>query len=163
MTKEDYSELAAAAIRARKMAYAPYSRFLVGAALLDGEGRIWTGCNVENASYPAGSCAERNAICKAVGEGVREIKAIAICGAPQNHSEKSAAHNPSALPTVTADKGATDESVEYPECPPCGICRQVMREFGRPDLEIVLVKSARKYRVLTLEELLPESFGPEHL
>jgi cytidine deaminase len=154
MTKEDYSELAAAAIRARQMAYAPYSRFLVGAALLDGEGRIWTGCNVENASYPAGSCAERNAICKAVSEGVREIKAIAICGAPKNFASNS--------------KGSTDlcetaEIIEYPECPPCGICRQVMREFGRPDLEIVLVKSARKYRVLTLEELLPESFGPEHL
>lgn len=163
MTKEDYSELAAAAIRARQMAYAPYSRFLVGAALLDGEGRIWTGCNVENASYPAGSCAERNAICKAVSEGVREIKAIAICGAPQTHSEKSTAQNPSANPDDTSDKCATGEIEEYPECPPCGICRQVMREFGRPDLEIVLVKSTQNYRVLTLEELLPESFGPEHL
>jgi cytidine deaminase len=163
MTKEDYSELAAAAIRARQMAYAPYSRFLVGAALLDGEGRIWTGCNVENASYPAGSCAERNAICKAVSEGVREIKAIAICGAPQNNPVKSVVWNHSGKEDRSGDACATGENEEYPECPPCGICRQVMREFGHPDLEIVLVKSARKYRVLTLEELLPESFGPEHL
>lgn len=136
-----YEELAAAAIQARQRAYAPYSRFLVGAALLDSEGRIWMGCNVENASYPAGSCAERNAVCKAVSEGARDFSAIAICGAPQD----------------------AENSGEFPECPPCGICRQVMREFGRPEMEIVLVKSEREYRVLTLAELLPESFGPDHL
>jgi cytidine deaminase len=141
MTEKRYEELAEAAIRARKAAYAPYSGFCVGAALLCGDGKIRTGCNVENAAYPAGICAERCAVFKAVSEGCREFEALAVCGARRD----------------------ADESGRFPECPPCGSCRQVMREFGHPDLKILLVRSAEEYRVLTLGELLPESFGPEML
>ena len=118
--------------------YAPYSHFNVAAAVLCGSGKIYTGVNVENASYPAGICAERNAIFHAAAEGERQIKAIVIIGGPN---------------AVVSDY-----------CSPCGVCRQVMREFGDPKkVLVVMAKSPTDYKEMTLEELLPLSFGPESL
>ncbi len=120
------------------LAYAPYSGFYVAAALLCRDGSIYTGCNVENASYPAGNCAERTAVFKAVSEGRREFSCIVIIG---------------------GDAGKVETY-----CPPCGICRQVLREFCRPsEFLVILAKSEENYQVFSLEELLPESFGPESL
>lgn len=121
-----------------KHAYAPYSGFRVAAALLCEDGTVYTGVNVENASYPAGNCAERTAVFKAVSEGQRRFLAIAVCG------------------------GKDGNVTDY--CTPCGICRQVMREFADPEHFLVLVaKSADEYREYTLAQLLPESFGPDML
>lgn len=117
--------------------YVPYSHFHVGAALLTTDDELYTGCNIENASYGATNCAERTAIFKAVSEGKKHFKALAIVG------------------------GADGKVTDY--CPPCGICRQVIREFCSGDFPIILAKSADEYRVFTLEELLPQSFGPEDL
>ena len=118
--------------------YAPYSNFHVAAAVLCGSGKVYTGVNVENASYPAGICAERNAIFHAVANGDRQLRAIAIVGGPKG--------------IVTDD------------CPPCGICRQVMREFGDPKkVLVIMAKSSADYKEMTLEELLPLSFGPNSL
>ena len=121
----------------QKMSYAPYSGFNVGAALLCKDGRIFTGCNVENAAYSPGCCAERTAVFKAVSEGVREFVAIAIAG------------------------GRDGKANEY--CPPCGVCRQVLREFVSDDFKVVLVKDGEKSKVITFGELFPESFGPDNL
>ena len=134
-----YEELVELALEARTFAYAPYSKFKVGAALLGSNGVVYKGCNVENASYPATNCAERTAIFGAVAEGQREFDAIAIVGGKEDASE-----------------------LEF--CAPCGVCRQVMREFCNPEhFEIILAKSKSDYKVFTLEELLPMSFGPENL
>ncbi len=134
-----YEELVEKAFEARNYAYAPYSKFKVGAALLCADGTIYKGCNVENASYPATNCAERTAIFHAVSEGRTDFEAIAIVG------------------------GRADVQ-EVPFCAPCGVCRQVMREFCDPkNFEIILAKSSSDYKVYTLEELLPMSFGPENL
>lgn len=134
-----YQELISKALEAREKAYAPYSKFKVGAALLGKNGVVYTGCNVENASYPATNCAERTAIFKAVSEGQLEFEMIAIVG------------------------GAAD-AAELDFCPPCGVCRQVMREFCNPKkLEVIAAKNTEEYKVFTLEDLLPESFGPENL
>ena len=122
------------ALDARKMAYAPYSGYAVGAALLTADGRIYLGGNIENASYGATNCAERTAFFKAVSEGVREFTAIAIAG---------------------GRNGETPVEYAYP----CGICRQVMQEFCRDDFVIYVVKSERDYRSYTLKELLPFGFG----
>jgi len=134
----DCAKLMQMAIDNQKNSYAPYSKFNVSAAALMGSGKIYLGVNVENASYPAGICAERNAIFHAVQEGERQLVAIAIIGGPNY--------------TVA----------EY--CAPCGICRQVMREFCNPkEMRIILGTSAEDYKEWTLEQLLPESFGPENL
>ena len=131
-------ELIERALEMVKAAYAPYSHFQVGAAVLADSGRIYGGANVENASYGATVCAERNAIAAAVNAGERKLAAIAICG------------------------GKDGNVTEY--CPPCGMCRQVMREFGDPTaFKVLVAKSAEDFKVFTLDELLPESFGPEHL
>jgi len=136
MTAEfDREKLIKIAIENQKNSYAPYSKFNVSAAALMSSGKVYTGVNVENASYPAGICAERNAIFHAIGCGETKILAIAIVGGPgysiQNY------------------------------CMPCGICRQVMREFCDPkDMHVVVAKSVTDYKEMTLEELLPESFGP---
>ena len=123
------------AMVARKTAYAPYSDYQVGAALECDDGSIFTGCNVENASYGATVCAERNAVFKAVSEGKRRIVRIAIAG------------------------GSGDQ-LNYAH--PCGVCRQVLREFSDPEQLIVLVgTSADDIKRYTLEELLPDSFGPD--
>lgn len=132
-------ELIRSATDTRKKAYAPYSGYMVGAAVLTNELRIYTGCNIENASYGATVCAERTAIGKAVSEGRRGFKAIAIVGSP---------------------KGDTITQYAFP----CGICRQVMREFSDPDNMIVIVaRGEQDYKLYRLSELLPESFGPDHL
>ena len=121
-------ELIERAMEMSRKAYAPYSRFRVGAAVLAESGEIYGGANVENASYGATVCAERSAIFSAVNAGERKLKAIAV--------------------TAT----------------PCGMCRQVMREFCDPEaFRVIVAKTADDYRVFTLEELLPESFGPGHL
>lgn len=134
-------ELIEQAIFARKSAYAPYSGFYVGAALLCKDGTVFSGCNVENASYPAGNCAERTAIFKAVSEGYKEFAAIAIVGGK-----------------------ATEKETVSDYVTPCGICRQVMREFCNPEsFQIIVAKSVEDYKNFSLNELLPESFGPEQL
>lgn len=135
----NYHKLIEMAIEARMLAYAPYSHFQVGAALLAEDGNVYQGCNIENASYPAGHCAERTAFSNAVVHGQRKFVAIAIVGGAEGASE-----------------------LDY--CAPCGICRQLMREFCAPEsFEIVLARTQEDYKVYTLQELLPESFGPQNL
>lgn len=130
----DRKALVREAFLAGKKAYAPYSGFQVGAALLAGDGSVYGGCNIENASYGACNCAERTAFFRAVYEGKREFSAIAIVG-----------------------KAA--DAAEYDYCPPCGICRQVMAEFCDPDsFEIILARSETDYRSYRLGELLPLGF-----
>ena len=131
-------ELVRLALGARERAYAPYSKFQVGAALLTGTGRVYQGCNIECASYTPTNCAERTAFFKAVSEGERDFVAIAIAGGPAGAPVKRA-------------------------CPPCGVCRQVMREFCGPSFRVLLVKGTGERREFTLAELLPESFGPDNL
>jgi cytidine deaminase len=126
------------ALDARDLAYAPYSHHKVGAALLGKNGKIYNGCNVENAAFTPSNCAERTAVFKAVSEGEREFQAIAIVGGIGDRSELSI-------------------------CPPCGVCRQVLREFCPLDFRILLAKDPDHIEVHTLEELLPLSFGPEFL
>lgn len=129
-------ELLLKAIEARELAYAPYSNHRVGAALLGKSGRIYLGCNVENAAYTPTNCAERTAIFKAVSEGEREFTAIAIVG------------------------GLGDSLSEV--CAPCGVCRQVMAEFCDGDMKIIMGTPDR-ITVSTLSELLPYSFGRANL
>ena len=122
--------------------YAPYSGFKVAAAVLAGSGKIYTGVNVENASYPAGICAECNAVSNMVSCGEKHIKAIAIVSRDTKAPEGK-------------DNGYTS---------PCGICRQVLREFSDPkELMVFMAKSETDFKVRTLEDLLPESFGPDSL
>ena len=131
------SELLSLALDAAHRAYSPYSRFCVGAALVTKEGSIYTGCNIENASYPVTICAERVAFSAAVAAGERGFTAIAIFGGRQ---EDVAAGNVNG------------------ECPPCGLCRQFMAEFCGPDFKVIL-GAPEEYSVYTLSELLPHSFG----
>lgn len=127
------------ALEARKNAYAPYSGYYVGAALLCSGGDIVTGCNVENASYGATNCAERTAVFKAVSEGKQRFTAIAIAGGKEREQASDYAY-------------------------PCGVCRQVMREFCVPeDMIVIVCRSRDDYKEMTLAELLPNSFGPENL
>lgn len=123
----DYRELLKKAEEAKEQAYAPYSKFRVGAALLARSGKVYTGCNVENASYGATICAERAAIAKAVSEGEREFEAIAIC---------------------SDVKGSTF---------PCGICRQVIAEFGE-DIKVVAGHPGGETSVYTISQLMPRAF-----
>lgn len=133
-------ELIEKAINARQMSYAPYSKFAVGAALLTASGRIYTGCNVENASYGAGICAERTAAVKAISEGDAEFTAIAIAGYHKNASPEA-------------------RGLAYP----CGICRQFLNEFRDEDIQVFVAKAADDYVETTLNELLPQAFGPKDL
>ena len=134
-----YEELIDMALDARKLAYAPYSKFKVGAALLGKNGVVYMGCNVENASYPATNCAERTAFFRAVYEGEREFTKIAIVGGMEG-----------------TDGNAT--------CAPCGVCRQVMREFCNPETFIVYLGTAPdNYQKYLLKELFPFGFGSEDL
>lgn len=126
------------AIEARSHAYTPYSHFQVGAALLTKQGKVYKGCNIENAAYTPSNCAERTAIFKAVSEGEREFAAIAIVGSMEGESNT--------LPTG-----------------PCGVCRQVMAEFCSLDMPVIIAKSPVDYITMTLGELLPLSFGPANL
>ena len=118
-------------------AYAPYSRFHVAAALLCGDGTVYTGCNVENASYPAGCCAERTAFFKAVSEGERHFTALAVVGG----------------------KDDTPQA----EITPCGVCRQALYEFCGGDLIVLMAQDEAHFTRCTLAELLPASFGPKEL
>lgn len=139
LTADDICKLITAAIEARRNSYSPYSRYQVGAALLTTDGQIITGCNIENAAYGPSNCAERTAFFKAVSEGIREFAAIAIVGSPEGEALTQYAY-------------------------PCGVCRQVMMEFCEPEsFQIIVAKSEEDYRVLTLAQLLPESFGPANL
>lgn len=125
-------ELVQRAVEAREKAYVPYSKFPVGAALLTKSGKVYTGCNVECASFGGTNCAERTAIFKAVSEGDRDMEAIAVVGDKRNYTF------------------------------PCGICRQVIMEFG-DDIKIIVGKSPDEYKVFTINELLPYSFSPKDL
>lgn len=132
-------ELINLAHEARKMAYTPYSKFQVGAALLTKEGKVYLGCNIENAAYGPTNCAERTAFFKAVSEGEREFAAIAIVG------------------------GAADTEGKE-TCAPCGVCRQVMREFCDPQTFLIYLEDGKGgILTFTLAELLPLGFGPENL
>ena len=125
------------AIQATSTAYSPYSHFRVGAAVLTSDGNVYTGTNVENAAYGPAVCAERVAIFNAVSDGKRDFEAIAIAGGPSN--------------------GA----LQF--CPPCGVCRQVLAEFCKPNFLILLTDGSEDVKRYTLAKLLPESFGPDNL
>ncbi|MBO5372684.1 MAG: cytidine deaminase [Lachnospiraceae bacterium] len=130
----DVLNLIEEAYEAKKMSYAPYSDFHVGAALLTQSGKIYRGCNIENAAYSPTNCAERTAIFKAVSEGEKEFKAIAVVG----------------------------DKEEY--LTPCGVCRQVMMEFcDEKAFQIVLAKNKTDYRICTLQELFPGAFSAKNL
>lgn len=131
-------ELVNLAIEAREHAYVPYSGFAVGAALLTKNGKVYQGCNIENSSYGATNCAERTAFFTAVYQGERDFEAIAIVG------------------------GKAGEPVSE-LCAPCGICRQVMREFCKDDFKIILSKGDGTVLETTLTNLLPLSFSKEDL
>ena len=133
------SELIKEALEARKMAYTPYSHFNVGAALLTKDGRVYRGCNIENASYTPSNCAERTAFFKAVSDGIMDFSAIAIVGGPAKTGRLSI-------------------------CSPCGVCRQVMMEFCDPKtFKIILGTDESDFKVYTREQMLPLGFGPENL
>ena len=129
-----HQQLAEAAIAAKAMAYTPYSNFNVGAALLAKDGTVYTGCNVESAAYSPTCCAERVALFKAVSEGKRPNDFAAIA--------------------VTGDS-------DY--CYPCGVCRQLLYEFGGNNLEVIVANSGQDYRVHLMQELLPHGFGAADL
>lgn len=132
-------QLVEIAYEAREMSYAPYSQFKVGAALLAKSGKIYKGCNIENAAYTPTNCAERTAFFKAVSEGEREFVAIAIVGGKEE-----------------------EENLTF--CAPCGVCRQVMMEFCDPkEFQIILGRGNKEYKIYLLDELLPLGFGPENL
>ena len=132
------TQLIREAIRAMQYSYSPYSHFRVGAALLAGSGKIYRGCNIENAAYTPTNCAERTAFFKAVSEGEHEFDAICIVGGKDGIPEEYA--------------------------PPCGVCRQVMMEFCDPEtFKIILATDETHYTEFTLKELLPLGFGPGNL
>lgn len=131
----DNQQLITLALKARENAYAPYSHFTVGAAVLTKDGLVYTGCNIENASYGATNCAERTAIFKAVSEGKKEFVKIVIVGGKEGEEIMDFAY-------------------------PCGVCRQVIAEFCNPvEMLVVVAKSETEYIEKTLDELLPLSFG----
>ncbi|NJP40392.1 cytidine deaminase [Oscillospiraceae bacterium HV4-5-C5C] len=136
----DPDRLIQAALQARQRAWAPYSGFGVGAAILAVSGKIYTGCNIENASYGATICAERAAVAQAVSAGERYFSAVAVVGF-------SSCVRPADRPLAW----------------PCGICRQVLSEFSGPDLPVYVARSATDYVMLTLGQLLPYQFGSDQL
>lgn len=131
LTEEQRDILKEKACAGRDRAYAPYSNYRVGAAVLGASGAVYTGANIENAAYSPTVCAERLAIFKAIEAGEREIKGVAVC----------------------TENGAS----------PCGPCRQVMREFAAGDMPVYMLDVTGHERVKSLDELLPDSFGPENL
>ena len=138
MERQLAEEMIERAIEQLGYAYVPYSGFRVGAVLLTEEGKMYTGCNIENAAYTPTNCAERTAFFKAVSEGERRFRAICIVG------------------------GKDGVLTEY--TPPCGVCRQVMMEFCNPDtFHIILATDTKHYKIYTLKEMLPMGFGPGNL
>ncbi|MCD7826317.1 MAG: cytidine deaminase [Clostridiaceae bacterium] len=136
MEKEKIEKMIEQAFAVREQSYAPYSGFSVGACLETADGKLYTGCNIENGSYGATNCGERTAIYKAVSEGNQSFQRIVIVG------------------------GAKEKKVDY--CPPCGICLQVMVEFCDPELfEVILAKSKEEYRIYLLKDFLPLGFRLE--
>lgn len=130
-------ELCSVAVNAMSNSYSPYSDYMVGAALLCDNGKIYSGCNIENAAYGPTVCAERTAIFKAVSEGERNFCAIAVAGGKNGEIQ-----------------GAF---------PPCGVCRQVMAEFCGEDFLVFVVTGKDSFKEFTLKELLPEAFGPKYI
>lgn len=137
MKDNERKKLIEAAVEAREKSYSPYSGFSVGAALLSASGKVYTGANIESASYTPTVCAERVAFFTAVHSGERDFSAIAIVGG-------------------SSEKGISSFT------PPCGVCRQVMAEFAKADLEIILY-DGKEIKVFTLFELLPMGFGKSNL
>lgn len=133
----DNKELIKIALKASENAYAPYSHYCVGAALVANDESVYSGCNIENASFSATNCAERSAFFSAINDGKRSFSKIAI---------------------VATKDGVIDRAVT-----PCGICRQVMREFCNDDFIIITAKSVDEYSEFTLSELLPHSFSANNL
>ena len=131
------NELIKKAYEAQKFSYSPYSGFQVGAALLTKSGKVYTGCNIENAAFSPTNCAERTAVFKAVSEGETSFEAIAVVG---------------------NKKDAPQEEWEF--CTPCGVCRQVLLEFVDPQEFEVIIGKGEEIRKFTLSQLLPESFSP---
>ncbi|MFV0498224.1 MAG: cytidine deaminase [Candidatus Fimivivens sp.] len=132
--------LIAQAIRARKNAYVPYSHFAVGAAVLADSGRVYTGCNIENAAYSPTNCGERTAVFKAVSEGERHFLKLALVAGNEKLEIP--------LPAIVS---------------PCGVCRQVLMEFAAPEMEILLAKSEDDYETHTLGALFPMGFSANSL
>ncbi len=130
-------ELCEKAVKAMQNAYVPYSGFKVGAALVCSDGTVFTGCNIENASFTPTVCAERTAVFKAVSEGRRDFTMIAVCGGKDGKINGM--------------------------FPPCGVCRQVLAEFCPPDFPVILVTGKNEFRELKLCELLPFSFNPGYM
>ncbi len=130
-------ELISLAKEAAKNAYVPYSHYTVGAALITKDGKVYTGCNIENAAYGPTNCAERTAFFKAVSEGERDFEAIAVVG------------------------GKELDFKDY--FTPCGVCRQVMMEFCEKNFRILIGKNGEEYLDLTLDEILPYGFSPKAL
>ena len=138
MDKKTIKKMIHSAVEQIKFSYAPYSDFKVGASLLTKDGKIFTGCNIENAAFSPTNCAERTAFFKAVSEGEKEFQAICIVG------------------------GKSGNQTEY--IAPCGVCRQVMMEFCNPEtFQIILAVDEEDYQIFTLQELLPLGFGANHL
>lgn len=138
MDKKTIEKLIDTALAQLEFSYAPYSGFNVGAALLAKNQAVYTGCNIENAAYTPTNCAERTAFFKAVSDGVRDFEAICIVG------------------------GKNQKATGYTA--PCGVCRQVMMEFCHPKtFKIILAIDRENYRVYTLEDMLPQGFGPANL
>ena len=138
LTLEEKQELIRMALEAREKAYVPYSGFMVGAALRAEDGRIFTGCNVENAAFTPTSCAERTALFKAVAEGVTKFTDIAVVGSRRGEVNKQ----------ITS---------------PCGVCRQALFEFGSPELNVIMAKSPEDFIERSMDELLPFGFGPSNV
>ena len=137
MDKKQIGQLIETAAAQRHFSYAPYSGYRVGAALLTKDGTLYTGCNIENAAYTPTICAERTAFFKAVSEGTKDFEAICIVGGR--------------------------EEVPSGFSAPCGVCRQVMTEFCEPSFPVIVARDADHYKMYTLQELLPKSFGPDKL
>ncbi len=128
----DIKALIQSAIAVKEKSYSPYSHFQVGAALMTNSGKVYTGTNIENASYPVGICAERSAFAAAISNGERDFSALAIVGSSENK--------------------------ELRFCTPCGMCRQTAAEFCSSDFPIILAKSEEEYEIHTIGELLPVTF-----
>ena len=138
LTLEEKQELIRMALAARERAYVPYSDFMVGAALRAEDGRVFTGCNVENAAFTPTSCAERTALFKAVSEGVTKFTDIAVVG---------------------SRRGEINQQITSP----CGVCRQALFEFGGPGLNVIMAKTPDDFMERSMDELLPFGFGPSHV